>query len=582
MAIRSRRKAHSTLNKQRGAALILLAFIIGLSVTALMIKSFNVASIQAERNEDTMQALMRAKDAIIGWAVSYDTAPGQLPWPDRRETANPNYDGHSDCSTSNFNLINSQGEPNFLGQIPFLETTAPCNDYPGIGNLFQDSSSSNLWYAVSRNLVRNYSASEDPIINPGIIENPTYPWMIVRDAAGAIISSRVAVVIIAPGPPIGNQNRSGAAPLPVNFLDQVTINGSTYSNFDYDADSEDFIMGDTTTGAFNDKLVYITIDELMAGLEKRAANTAKAALIEYAATNGGNFPYAAPLGITRGYSCADSTNAGLLPLDDNGTCSYSFAVSAGTGAPSWWPNWLPWNPNNGFFSGVNEYSVSSICSFDDVERVVFTRTSGGDYNTPGSQNCAANGMSCTCTGAGSCSGANAPTFTCDAAGNCNSATHQRNMNSRVEFEGGYFSTASGVCSPAAPECETGKGYPVECAGANVNASGSMSRSCSEPALTGLPTWFKSNRWQDYFFYRTSRDEPQGLAAGSKDELKAILIGTGAPLNPSASGVNQSRPSCALQDYLDSDENAGGELLKFDANHIPKTADYNDKLFIIAP
>lgn len=556
--------------KQRGAALILLAFIIGLAVTALLMKSFNATSLQAEREERTMQTLMQAKKALLAWSIAHPNWPGVMPFPDRN--GDGDYDGESDCVTSGLNTTH------LLGKLPLLGE-APCiTPQDGLGIDAYDSSGEKLWYAVSMNLIRTSGSAATPVINPRIIDNPTNSWMVLRDSRGAIISDRVAVVILAPGSPVSPQDRSEAEPPPADFLDQIIIGGTTYSNFDYDTDDEDFIMGDTTTGNFNDKLVYITIDELMTGLEKRAANTAKEALNNYE-DNSGNFPYAAPLGITRGYSCKEANNAGLLPLDDDGSCNYSFIVSNGTGAPSWWPSWFPpWIPAYGF--GVDEYTVLSTCNFDEVERVRFTRTSGANY-TSASPNCIANGLTCTCTGAGSCSAPNVPTFSCDATGNCNSTSHQRNENSMIKYEGGYFSSASGACSPAVPACEMGNGYPVQCTATNVNASGTFTRSCSETPLT-LPDWFKANLWQDYFYYRTSRGETENLTSGDKDGLEAILIATGAPLSPSSIGVNQNRASCVVVDYLDSTENTGGELLKFDSNNMPKSTNYNDRVYIVAP
>jgi len=550
--------------KQQGAVLILIAFIIGLAVTAFLIRSLSTSSAQAKRAEDTMQSLKKAKEALIAWSVAHPNWPGIMPFPDRgNESSGDGYDGKSDCVTSGLNY------PHLIGKLPLVGDSNCLNPQHGIGQVFRDSSGEVLWYAVSRNLIRTSSAATTPIINPGIINTST-DWLRVYDINGNLLSDKVAAVIMAPGSALANQSRSNTAS-PSNYLDEITIGSATYANWRFTSTDSSFVMGGSaSSGTFNDRLIYITIDELITALEIRAANSAKEALNSYASTNGGNYPYAAPLGITRGYSCMESNNKGLLPLD-NGSCSYSFVLNE-SNPPSWWPVWLPW-------LGVDEYAVSSICSFNNVEKVVFTRVSGANYTTP-SQSCIANGLTCTCTGAGSCSGFNAPTFTCDGAGNCNSASHQRNENSRLEFEGGYFPAASGVCS-SAPVCEAGKGYPVQCIGASSDASGTFTHDCLEVPLI-LPDWFRSNRWQDYFYYRTSRGETEDLASGDKSGLKAILIGAGAPLNPSDHGANQSRPSCVEEDYLDSDENIGGELLKFDPNYMPKTSTYNDKVFIVAP
>lgn len=255
---------------QRGAALLLAMFMIGLVVTAYVMQSYDAAEIKARQEEKTMKALAEAKEALIAWSVTHSQTPGQMPWPDRREITNPNYDGRSDCSSASFELVNSQGEANFLGQLPSLSSTAPCLIYPGIGH-YQDAYGNKLWYAVSRNLVRNYvSPATNPVINPGVITAPTYPWMVVRDSQGRVISNRVAIVIIAPGLPLPGQHRSTSAPPASAYLDTMEINGNVYSNADYLIDNEDFIQG-PTTASFNDRLVYITIDELITNIAKRVA-----------------------------------------------------------------------------------------------------------------------------------------------------------------------------------------------------------------------------------------------------------------------------------------------------------------------
>ncbi|HZV61603.1 MAG TPA: hypothetical protein VFF75_04245 [Methylophilaceae bacterium] len=524
-------------------------FIIGLAATALLIRSFSGESLKAERQEDTMRALMQAKEAMIGWAVSHDEAPGQLPWPDKREvTGSPKYDGYSDCSNSNFNLLNSLAEPNFLGQLPYIESTAPCEIYPGLGNLFQDSSNSNLWYAVSRNLIRNYSNSTNPIINPSIIDMPTYPWMIVRDARGSIISDKVAIVVVAPGPPLSSQDRSLAAPPPSEFLDQITINGITYSNFDYDTDDEDFVMSDSVANVFNDKLVYITIDELMNALVKRAAAETRARLVTYNAANG-RFPDAAsiqaPLG-ANSYIAISGRDSGTVPFDvtDTVACNYLSSTLA-----------------------------SCNVSFSLVSGVAMQRIGGGQWSSrSGSCNRKTTVYSndtCSCTGAGSCSSSILNSFSCTADGVCNM----------------FLITGTGtyLYSPAPYAA-----FPAVAMSGNCSASG-VNVICSGDGAFGIrglnmPSWFGDNRWQDYFYYHKRSDTD--IQVGSRTNIGALIVGTGRPITSmpyaaSKSASPQIRPSIDRRDYLDSGENADGDL-QYESTNTPQSNNYNDQLFIVAP
>ena len=573
MINRKDRKFSNTalLGKQRGGALILIAFMIGIMLTAFLIKNFSANSIKAEQDAKTMEALGNAKDGLISWAVSHSTAPGQMPWPDRRELTSPNYDGQSDCSNANFNLLNSASEPNFLGQIPTIASTTPCQVYPGVGNRFLDSSGNNLWYAVSRNLVRRYSPpAADPVINPGIINSPTYPWMIVRNSAGDIISDRVAVVIIAPGPALPGQDRSGAAPLPVNFLDQVTIGANTYSNFDYAVDAEDFIIGDITSGTFNDHLVYITVDELMYALENRVANEISNALLAYQSANLGNLPNAAPLGSIDNYVCqaplsggphlADPANAGLLPItskvagsdfncaiDRSGmittiTCDNHFTNKASISF-SVMPAGIPFN------------AASGLCTLSDGDRT------------------------CTCTGEGEC-GTPGPFFLCD---DVECRTNVSGGTIKINSSAGYeFTEASGSCSLSCNSFDA----ELTCITTPAVYAGSGSRdTCDSPALTTLPTWITTNRWQDYFYYRTAQNEISRLSSGGRVDIDALLVGTGgAILSPSVAaskGSSQVRPSCVLNDYLDSIENTNTDSV-FDSYTQHRNLNYNDRVYIVAP
>lgn len=579
-------------HKQRGAVVILMAFIVGLAMTALLIRSFNTASIQAERDEDTMRALMQAKEAMVGWAVSYDEAPGQLPWPDRREVTNPkNYDGHSDCSNSNFNLLNSLGEPNFLGQIPYIESTAPCEIYPGIGNRFQDSSGSNLWYAVSRNLVRDYSTSTNPKIHPGIIDNPSYPWMIVRDSNGAIVSDRVAVVIIAPGQAISNQNRSGAAPLPANFLDEVTIGGTIYRNFDYDTDDEDFVMGNVVNDSFNDKLVYITIDELIAAIERRVGEVVRSQLEVYKnardaetplVANDGYYPYAAQLGTTRNYSGEQDSSgtggltSGFLPVNYQ-SCSYSRTSSA-----------LNDSSSLVCVKGIFDASTSGI------ERVRFTSSSLPFVSGIGS--CTANLQNCDCSGEGSCSSLlNQLTFTCSATSCIASSSVGFGAFGTYQTRGGKFTSRNGGCvhtnfptKDPATGCHNnsagGTGNNGNAVMTCVTSNGGFASSSDARFDTSLPAWLTTNNWEDYIYYHLTRPTALTMAAGSKPaEVVVVTVGRVLDSAPFPSkGTAQVRPSCnAVNNYMDSTENTDGDDT-YDATTTSPSSNYNDQTFVVSP
>lgn len=536
---------------QRGAALILMMFILGMAALAYTVKSMNAASMQLAQDAKTMVALGQAKEALIAWSVTHKYTPGQMPWPDRREVTPPaNYDGQSDCSSVSFDLLNSINEPNFLGQIPSITSTTPCLIYSGVGSRFKDSSGNNLWYAVSRNLVRKYSTpATNPIINPGVINvdilkpipydgtatTSAYPWLVVKDKRGVVISDRVAVVIIAPGAPLDGQNRSVAAPPSSAYLDNITVDGVVYSNRDYDQDDEDFIMGDTTTPSFNDRLVFITIDELIVAISRRASYEARNLLNKYNFKNT-YFPNAASLSATASY-ISGYGEKGKLPIDITDSCSC-------------------------------ESASNCECSFNPITSVTLERDAGTWDNSLDVGGCSSAvgspSKKCTCVGAGSCSRF-ATIFSCNNTGGCShnlpNSTNNKFIYKVPDYADLLNSTAGCIISSETIQC---------------NDAGTFAIGLKEPM------WFKSNLWQDYIYYEWS--PTSSLQSDGKTGISSLLIATGAPIVNapfSFKGSAQSRPSNNIDDYLDSEENINGDF-KFEATNKQKTHIYNDQVFIVAP
>lgn len=550
--------------KQKGAVVILMAFIIGLGVLVYLLNAFDPAKLRLAQDKKTYQALNAAKQALIAWSVGHVHSPGQMLWPDRHLDPGV-YDGSSDCVTTAFQYSY------LLGQLPSLPTTSPCLDpnngltvypalstYPGLGQDFRDAQGNRLWYAVSRNLVRDYVTSTNPIVNPDIINAPAYPWLEVLDRNGGLISNRVAAVILAPGEALAGQNRTGAADAS-QFLDSFQIGAAVFNNRGYAIPDEDFIMGEDNRNVsandltfvqpynFNDKLVYITIDELMAALEKRVGEEVRAHLRSYAVANAGNYPFAAVLGgvgSTRQYRCINNNFIGSLPLNNPAdTCTYTATAT----------------------------SVNSVCNFQDITSVEF-RKGPGNF-TSASSACTQSGRLCTCTGAGSCS-AGSTVFSCSAAGNCSA-----NVAGRVRFLNAGFDIASSpTCTFAAAACQS---HTVTCNGSSATVT--LGYSCTEQ-LTTLPAWFNANRWQDYVFYQMTRPtDMAGIVLGNRN-TGAMVATVGRPIDspPFAfKGSPQIRPSCVANDYLDSTENVSTNSV-YDATSRLRSNNYNDQTFVVAP
>jgi hypothetical protein len=550
---------HPAQAKQRGAALMVMLIIMVMGALTFLVSSLSKPGMQIERDKVTAAALAQAKDEVMGNIMSGvgGQIPGNLLTPDMlsiSEIPPYNYDGtaNSGCldaskpgssPTPGLPLINSGANMRCLGRLPWkaygMSTSSPSeNDPTGVMP----------WYAISANLVDPLNV----IFNPGLLNaNPTHPWLTVRDMNGNVLSSRAAIVLMIPGSPLPGQSRP-SSPLggPNQYLDSITVPADCtapcipgpYNNYDLD---DDFIMGDEhrwiadpnnptnriedTTYHFNDKLIYVTIDELMPLIVKRAAGEARSALNSYNSAKG-HFPDAALLGTTG--TPVLGNDSGLLPIS---TCSCAS-------------------------------SVSCSCDFGLVE-VTFVRNSSNWTSSSGA--CTYVSKLCTCTAEGSCSRSTGLTnFTCDSSGNC---TH----NTAGTYT--FAPAANHVISSAL------KGSSCTWFGGTVDCNGSGSFTIMETQLsTSLASWFTDNLWQDYFYYH--RSNSSSLQAGTQGNIQALIVGAGAPIvsEPFASkGLAQTRPSGNINDYLDSAENTNGDLL-FDATNKPRSSSYNDQVFIVAP
>lgn len=534
---------------------MLVIMVIGSAV--FLVSSLSRSALRIQQNQNSSQILAQTKNEVMGNILSGigGQIPGNLLSPDMLsgvETPAYNYDGtaNSGCldaskpgstPTPGLPLINSGANMRCLGRLPWkaygMSISSPSeNDPNGVMP----------WYAISANLVDPLNV----IFNPGLLNsNPAHPWLTVRDMKGNVLSNRVAIVIILPGPALSGQSRP-ASPLggPDQYLDSITVPaGCTapcvpgiYKNYDLD---DDYIMGDEhrwipdpnnpanqiedNTYQFNDKLTYITIDELMPEIVTRAAGEARSALKSYNSAIH-HFPDAALLGTTG--TPVLGNDSGLLPIS---TCSCAS-------------------------------STSCSCDFGLVS-VAFTRSSSNWTSASGA--CTNTSKVCTCTGAGKC--IRSPTdFTCDSSGNC---TH--NTTGTYTFA----PAANHVISSAL------KGSSCTWFGSTVDCNGSGSFTIMETQLSAsLASWFTDNLWHDYFYYH--RSNTSSLQAGTQGSIQALLIGAGVPIlsAPFASkGSAQTRPSANINDYLDSAENTNNDLL-FDATNKPRSSSYNDQVFIVAP
>lgn len=297
-------------HKQHGAALMVMLVIMTMGTAAFLVSALNSSGLRIEQNKNSSQILARTKEVVMGkmLAGGGGQRPGDLPYPDRLIEATPNYDGNTDSCPA---LQIAPTPTGCLGRLPWrsplhLPMTSPSEN---------DPTGFMPWYAVSANLV-------DPvgvIFNSELLNSAPHTWLTVRDTNGNVLSNRVAFVVIVPGTAINGQSRPSSPNLGGSnqYLDSIIVPNTctipciagTYSNADTD---DEFIMGENPIYSFNDKLIYVTIDELMPLIEKRIAREVKNCLDDYAITSAEKYPWATPIS-DLAYATTQATYFGRIP-----------------------------------------------------------------------------------------------------------------------------------------------------------------------------------------------------------------------------------------------------------------------------
>ena len=343
---------------QRGAALLVTLVIVVMGIAAALVGSLSTTALKNARQETTSIALAQAKEALIGYAITYgDTYSGEvhgyLPCPDTSGSAEGS--AAPPCGSKNVSRI---------GRLPWKTLGLPA---------LRDGDGECLWYAISGTYKNNPKTDLMNWDNRGLFE--------VLDASGTLVAQDVVAVIFAPGPVLGSQNRApnGTAPTcggnytATNYLDSDgTLNNGTVST-SANATSQ-FRL--TSSTQINDRLIYITRQDLWNAMLKRtdfmttlATMTRKAAecIADYGRRNDDGasdkrLPWSGRLlspttdyWTDSNYDDEDGRMAGRLPYrvntsdsdSDNqiGSPHYQLASGSGCLGGSTWSTFYPWWTN---------------------------------------------------------------------------------------------------------------------------------------------------------------------------------------------------------------------------------------------
>ncbi|MFZ5523789.1 MAG: hypothetical protein ACOY9D_06860 [Pseudomonadota bacterium] len=265
---------------------------------AVLVGALSLSALNSARQERTSAALVQARDALLGRAVSDNNMPGSLPCPD---TDN---DGSSE-------LLSGNDCPSYIGRLPWR--TLKLSD-------LRDGNAERLWYALSP------AFRDDASAQP--LNSNTKGTLLVYSADGVTPQTETGysavAVLFSPGSAMGSQTRNTTAEQnsAANYLD--IANGSNNASA-----AGPFIAG-AKSDTFNDQLLFITTKDLMPLVEQRVAGEVKRVLDKYF-TDNGYYPWADTIGSAANYNSDNGENRGWLP--DN---------ASGGGSPDWTslPSWF--------------------------------------------------------------------------------------------------------------------------------------------------------------------------------------------------------------------------------------------------
>ena len=391
------RKAFVQPSTQQGVALIILLALLGIVVIGVLLTIARSSAEAVERDKRTIEALAKAKEALIAYAVSVqpDTSAkrlGDLPCPDLNNDGDTTLP-EATCTTS----------IQRIGRLPWKKL--------GIGDL-RDGNGERLWYALSANFQRT-TVNQCPIVGgPGCLNSETPGTISVRDSRGnilhdgttaandpTVVPTGAIAVIFSPGPVLTRlgagtpQDRSCAGDAdvpgceqsgvcsgpvytatarcnPVNYLD--VADATVAPALPGIEDNQDFADSTTTNGFIsgpivdaannpivNDTLLVLRYSGLIPRLEQRVAGEGLRCLEDYFGAMG-HYPWAAP--VTSDYTTpmpvgltgVDNTHFGRLPqtLSDATTWAAPCPAAMDTLAKKWWGNWS----NLVFFGVASSYA----------------------------------------------------------------------------------------------------------------------------------------------------------------------------------------------------------------------------------
>jgi len=326
MPLGSRDLHTSRSNAQRGQAMLLLVLLLVVGITGLVYYMIDPTASALRRDNQTAEMLAKAKNALIGYAASSTTRPGQLPCPDlitnTPASIPPNIpnDGIADALVAG-------NCPSYIGRLPWKTL--------GIEDL-RGAAGERLWYAASPDFTNS---------TPDLFDTDVKGALTVsQDKAANVITSQAVAVIFAPGPVLPGQLRDPANENnPANYLDSADgVNNAVLSSF----------ISAQASPAFNDRLILIDTAALWTIVEKRVARDMVKLLFQYRSATG-YYPWAAN---NFDDDSVDLRRRGGVPMEDALPTAWG---SGGTPTP---PNWMAQDSPNRKWGRLFYYAVADCAT----------------------------------------------------------------------------------------------------------------------------------------------------------------------------------------------------------------------------
>ncbi len=310
-------KQKPKIKRQTGAALLILLTIFMLAAASALLAKINGISSKLNQNQTTVAVLAQAKDALIGFALSYaEQHPGQpqgyLPCPDTTGDGTAN----GACGIAGQSVI---------GRLPWRTLKLPP---------LRDGAAECLWYAVSGTYKNNPKLS---------LTSNTDGLFLIKNQKGNTLTGttpleQAVAIVFSAGAPIGQQNRgftsatrtqcgsttpSDAGNNAANYLDElialnvtpsVNINNATGVDINAGGGFPGSIALPTDTPSvfvnspavkskqgiilFNDVMLAITPSDfspVYRRMDEWVANRVVTCLDTYMAVNGGKLPFTSVL-----------------------------------------------------------------------------------------------------------------------------------------------------------------------------------------------------------------------------------------------------------------------------------------------